>query len=128
MLMEIMVSVFPFCLPFTDLKILLFIRSPFEETVESPHHEFTWPFHFLNDIYKQLTDQITSSTNWIKSRSSYTLMFGNGSNGRQIFLVRARPHLTVNPSLSHSNLAINPIHEQSKSISKAILLFKSTIY
>ena len=87
--------------------------SPFEETVESPHHEFTWPFHFLNDIYKQLTDQITSSTNWIKSRSTYTLMFGNGSNGRQIFLVRARPHLTVNPSLSHSNLAINPIHEQS---------------
>lgn len=84
--------------------------------MEPEDRELTWPFHFFNDIYKQLTDQLTTSTNWIKSRSSYTLLFGDSANGRQIFLVRARPHLTVSPSsssLSHSSLTIDPIHEQS---------------
>lgn len=51
-----------------------------------------WPFQIFNDLVRQLGNQVSSGSNWVRSQSTYTMLINDGedNNKQNIIVIRSK--------------------------------------
>lgn len=67
-------------------------RLHFPRMMDSQTRErIAWPFQIFNDLVRQLTNHVSSGSNWVRSQSTYTMLIGDGEDNKQnVIVIRSK--------------------------------------